>query len=249
MKLGNANPYIIDFDPFSTSTQQQMELGASLNISDGRIFRYAKSGAANQSAGKINTAPAQKTNHQNVTVQAASAIGSTSVSVTLGATASVAQEYVEGLFVVGLTPGQGHAYKISNQPATLSAGVQTITTFDPIQVALTTSSKGSLVHNAWNATIEGTVQTIRPAGVAMTPITASSTLPPYFWDQTRGVASVLNDQAIALGSWLTLSASVSGAVIAMSGTYGTALLTPKVGEMTVKVGVDGQYEPCFLSID
>lgn len=249
MKLGNANPYIVDFDPFSTSTVQSIELGASLNVSDGRTFRYAKVGTTTTSAGKANTAPVQKTNHQNVAVQAASAIGSVTASVTLGATASVSEEYAEGLLVVGLTPGQGHAYKISDQQATLSSGIQTVTLFDPIQVALSTSSKASLTHNAWNGVVEGTVQTVRPAGVPMTPVTASSTSQPFMWNQTRGVASVLNDQAIALGSWLTLSASVSGAVAAMSGTYGTALLTPKVGEMTIKVGVDTQSEPVFLTID
>lgn len=249
MKLSAANPVIIDFDPYGTNTVQQHELGASVNVGD-RVFRYAKSGASNQSVGKINTAPVQKTNHQNQSVQAAAALGATSVSITLGATASVAQEYQEGYLEVGLTPGQGRVYKISDQPAALSSGTQTVTLFDPIQLALTTSSKASLTHNAWNGNVEGTVQTIRPAGVPLTSVTASTaTAPVYYWDQTRGIAATLNDQAIALGSWLTLSASVAGAVIAMSGTYATALLTPKVGEMTIKVGVDTQYEPVFLTID
>lgn len=251
MKLGNANPHIIDFDPFGTNTVQQMELGASLNISDGRIFRYANSGGVAQSAGKINTAPLQKTNHQNQAVQAAAAIGATTVSLTLGATASVAQEYAEGLLVIGLTPGQGHSYKISDQPATASSGTQTLTLFDAIQVALTTSSKYSLVYNNWNGTIEGTTQTIRPAGVPMTPVSASTTSAGdfYYWDQTRGVIPTLNDGAIALGTSITLSGSVSGAVAAMSGTYATANATPQVGQMLVKVGVDTQYEPVFLTID
>lgn len=251
MKLSSANPHIVDFDPFSTNTVQQMELGASLNVSDGRIFRYTNSGGVALSAGKVNTAPLQKTNHQNLAVQAAAAIGATSVSLTLGATISVVEEYAEGFLSVGLTPGQGHVYKISDQQVAQSAATQTVTLFDAIQVALTTSSKASLIHNTWNGAIEGTTQTIRPAGVPMTPVAASvaGTNDVYFWDQTHGVASALNDQAIALGSWLTLSTSVSGAVIAMSGTYATALLTPKVGEMTIKVGVDTQYEPVFLQID
>lgn len=250
MKLGAANPHIINFDPFSTQAVQQHEQGASLNITDGRIFRYASAGLTAQSAGKINTAPIQKTNHQNIAVQAAAAIGANQVSLTLGSTASVSEEYEEGFLSIGLTPGQGHIYKISDQQAANSAAIQTVTLFDPLVVALTTSSKGSLIHNTWNATVEGTTQTLRVAGVPMTPVAAgTSTSDNFYWDQTRGVASTLNDQAIALGSWLTLSASVSGAVIAMSGTYATALLTPKVGEMSIKVGVDTQYEPIFLTID
>lgn len=249
MKLGNANPVVIDVDPFSTSVQQQHELGASVNVSDGRIFRYAKVGGTTTSAGKMSTAPLQKTNHHNMAVQAAAAIGALNVSVTLGATATVAEEYQEGFLIVGLTPGQGHVYKISDQPLALSASTQPLTIYDPIQVALTTSSKATMTHNNWNGVIEGTTQTIRAAGVPMTPVTTSTTAPPYFWTQTRGVASVLNDQAIALGSWLAISASVSGAVIAASGTYGTALVTTLVGIQNIKVGVDTQYEPVFLTID
>ena len=256
MKLGNANPYVIDFDPFTVlgpTASPSQEVGASLNISDGRIFRYANSGAFAQSAGKLNTAPIQKPNHQNIAVVSSTAVGASpsQVTVTLGATASVVEEYVDGFLSVGLTPGQGHVYKISDQPATAASGNQTVTLFDPIQVQLSSASKASLVHNTWNGTVETTTQTLRAGGVPMTPVPASVTNVSdyYYWDQTRGIASTLNDQAIALGSWLTVSASVAGAVIAMSGTYATALLTPKVGEMTVKVGVDTQYEPVFLTID
>lgn len=256
MILSSSDPGIINFDPFNTSTQQQHQLGALIELADRRAFRYARAGATALSAGKIDTAPIQKTNHQNQAVQAAAAIGVNTVSLTLGATASTDNEYAEGYFSVGLTPGQGHVYKISYQPATSSAGTQSLTLFDNIQVALTTSSKASLIHNSHNGTVEGTTQTVRPAGVPMTPVTgtvstptSATYVPQHYWGQTSGVASVLNDQAIALGSWLTMSASVSGAVIAMSGTYATALLTPKVGEMTIKVGVDTQYEPVFLSID
>ncbi len=256
MILTQSDPGIVNFDPFTTVTYQQHQLGTMIELADNRAFRFARAGATALSAGKCGTAPVQKTNHQNQAVQAAAAIGATTVSLTLGATASVDNEYNEGLLVIGLTPGQGHAYRIASQPATSSAGTQTVTVSDPIQVALTTSSKYSLVHNRYNATVEGTVQTIRPAGVPMTPVTgtvstptSATYVPQHYWAQSRGVASTLNDQAIALGSWLTLSASVSGAVIAMSGTYGTALLTPKIGEMTVKVGVDAQYEPVVLMID
>jgi len=244
MKLAASNPIIIDFDPFNTSTVQQHDLGTEFKLSDDRSFRYSLAGAANLSAGKCNTAPVQKTNHMNVAVQAAAAIGATSVSLTLGATAALANEYAEGLLVVGLTPGQGHSYKISSNPANAGSLTITVPLLDPIQVALTTSSKASLVHNVSNGTVEGTVQTIRPSGVTMTPVTAAN----YYFGQIHGVASTLNDGAIALGSWVTLSSSVSGAVAAMSATYGTALLTPRVGEMRVKVGVDTQYEPVFLDI-
>lgn len=249
MKLPATQVSIFNFDPFTTSTQQQADYGQKLDLADDRVFRYARPSTTSISAGKCGTAPVQKTNHQNISVQAAAAIGATSVSVTLGATASVAEEYQDGFLSIGLTPGQGHVYKISDQQAALSGATQTVTLYDPVQVALTTSSKASLVHNAWNGVVEGTVQTIRPAGVPMTPVTASSTSQPYYWAQTGGIASALNDGAIALGSWITLSGSVSGAVAAMSGTYGTALLTPRVGEMRIKVGVDTQYEPVFLTID
>lgn len=251
MKLSATNPIIIDFDPYNTSTAQAHELGARFEISESRSFHYGKnSTAAALGVGKIGLAPAPKTNHHNMAVQAAAAIGATTVSVTLGATASTAQEYAEGYLTINLTPGQGTVYKVSDQPATSSGQTQTLGLSDPINVALTTSSKANLVHNAWNAVVEAAVATRRAAGVPLVPVAQStSTVPVYYWAQTNGVASVLADQAITLGARLGCSASVAGAVAADSTTYGTSSLTTPVGVASIMAGVDTEYRPVFLTVN
>ena len=257
MILTSSDPVIINFDPFTTITQQQHQLGTLIELADRRAFRFSRSGAAALAAGQIATAPIQKPNHQSVAVQAAVLLGATFVNLTLGATASVDQEYAEGLLVIGGGSGAGRQYRIGQQNPTASAGIQTVVTTDQIQAALTTGSTASLVHNGYNQTVVTTTQTIRPSGVPITlvPATASTPsaglayIPQHYWGQTRGVAPVLNDSAIPLGSTLTLSSTTAGAVTSMSTTYTTALLTPKIGEMDIKVGISGNYEPVLLSID
>lgn len=243
MKL-ESTAEVLEFDPFNSESAEAMNIGELIRLADHRAFRYALAGASNISKGKAQTAPAQKTNHHNMAVQAAAAIGATSVSVTLGATATAASEYTEGYLTISVTPGQGTIYKIENQPATSSAGTQTVTLFDPINVALTTSSKANLVHNTFANTIEGTTQTRRAAGTPMITVTASN----YYWAQTHGIASVLADQAITLGSAITFSGSVSGAVIANSTTYSTAVLTTPIGQADIMAGVDTEYRPIILNI-
>src|SRR6266403_2000623 len=86
---------VVDFSPYKTSTTQMYALGTQFK--DGEdVYRYAKVGASTITRGKLQTAPAPKTNHHNVSVAAAQAIGDKTVTVTLGATAAVADEYAEG---------------------------------------------------------------------------------------------------------------------------------------------------------
>lgn len=237
-------PTIIEFDPFSSEATQAQSLGEAVYLGDGRIFRYAKVGASNTAPGKVSTAPAQKTNHHNLAVTAV-AVGGTIVNVTLGATAAVASEYDEGFMSINAGPGIGQTFKVYYQPAIGSGLAGNITISDPPVVALTTSSKATLLHNNWSGTIEGTVQTRRAAGVGLIVGTAAN----YVYLQTHGVASVLADGAITLGSALALSSSVAGAAIATSTTYSTAVLTTPIGQASIAAGVDTEYRPVVLSID
>jgi len=159
---------IVEFDPYSPqSSQAGHGYGDRFDVGDGRVFRYAKAGSSALSVGKLGLAPAPKTNHHGMTM-AAAAIGAVSITMTLGATASVANEYAEGFLNISVTPGQGQTLKIQDQPATSSGGSQTITVFDPVNVALTTSSRGNLVHNTHNAVVEAASKTRRGAGVPLT---------------------------------------------------------------------------------
>lgn len=236
----------VDINVQKTSTLQNHQLGFKYEDSRGEVWRYAKVGASTISRGKLQTAPAPKTNHHNVSVAAAVALGDKTITVTLGATAAVADEYAEGFIAFNDATLGAHQYRIKTHPAANSSATLTLTLYAPVSVvALTTSSKANLVHNAWNGVIEGTSQTVRAAGVA--GIGATTGL--YVWLKTRGVSTLLADQTIALGSWIVPSTSVSGSVIAISGTYATGLITNIVGKATIMAGVDAEYRPMELTID
>lgn len=240
-------PQIVTFDPFSqdtgTGVAETMQLG-DLMYADHRVFRYALSGASALGAGKMGLAPAPKTNHHNNTA-IASVAGTLTPTFTLGATATVAGEYNEGYVMVNVTPDVGRTYKISNLGLIASGGVATPTLFEPIQTAWTTATRVSLVHNTHANVVESASATRRAAGVPLIAVTAAS----YYFAQTRGVASTLADGTIALGSRISASPSVAGAVVADSGTYATALVTTPLGSASVMAGVDTEYRPMFLTVD
>lgn len=243
MILSAANPVIVDFDPFSTSTAQNHALGTSFNNGEGRAYRYAMAGAADLAAGKVGTAPTQKTNHHNCTA-IASAAGTKNPTFTLGATAAVDSEYDEGYVTVNVTPDVGRVYKVSHMGAIGSGGTATPTLAEPIVTAWTTATRVNLVHNAWRKTIEGTVSTIRPAGVPMTAVTTLN----YYWAQSRGVAAVLCDTTTTLGAVQKCSGSVAGAVTDQTDNLGASSeLT--VGVASIMAGADTEYRPIVLTID
>lgn len=239
-----SDPQVVDFNPYKTSTTQMFALGTGFK--DGEdVYRYAKVGASTITKGKLQTAPAPKTTHHNLAVVSAQAIGDKTVTVTLGATLAAADEYAEGHLVFNDVLTGGYQMKIKTHPAAALSTNLVVTLYEPLPTALTTSSKANLVHNTYNNVIEGTSQTVRAAGVAM--VTATTGL--FLWLKTRGVASLLADQTIALGSWIVPSTSVSGSVIAISGTYATALITNRIGQADIMAGVDTEKRPVRLEIE
>ena len=257
MKLGNSNAPIIDFDPFNVSTIQTMELGARVDVNDGRAFRFSKNGTTGAlGAGLVAQAPFEKANHQGLAVGATAPVGANTVTLTLGATASVLEEYAEGFVSVTGAPGAGQTLKISDQQVAASGANQLVTLFDVIQTALTTSSTASLVHSPYNGTQNVINQTLRLVGVPLVNVPASLSLvnqgfvsgQSFYWSQCYGTASVLADGAIPVGSWLTTSAATAGAVTATSGTLATAELTVPLGCASMQAGVAGKYNPVFLTI-
>jgi len=237
---------ILDFDPYSTRTQPEAthNMGESVTLADQRKFRYAKAGASNISHGKLQLGPVPKTNHHNIAVYAAAAIGATQVQATLGATAAIANEYSEGYLCVNDATGAGYTYKISSHPAVAQSGVITLTLFDPIKVALVAAtSKISLIHNTYNGVVEGTSATQSPAGVPYVDISAGD----YGWLQTRGVCAVLNGASVTLGARLMADGTTAGAVTDQTDV--TAPQTEWQVGFAITVGVSTQYKPIFLTID
>lgn len=198
---------------YSSSSTQELPLGARATMPDGRSFRYCKAGAVALVQGKLQQAAAEVTNHQNLT-PAAAAIGATSVTVTLGATAASANQYAEGFLNVTVTPGEGYSYKIKSHPAANASATLTLTLEDPILVALTTSSRCDLAVNQYkDVIVNPTTATSNPVGVAVYPISIGG----FGWIQTGGIASVLADGTVTVGTALVASNGTAGAVEALTG--------------------------------
>jgi len=238
---------IVDFDPYATRLEDPgtHQLGSRVDLTDGRALRFFKAGTSNTSMAKLKLAPAPVANHQNIVVNTAAAIGATQVSVTLGATAATAGQYNEGFIVVNDATGEGQVFEVYSHPAAASAGSLTLKISNAVRVALVAStSEVTLVHNAYNASVEGTSATRRAAGVGIVDVLAGD----YGWLVTKGVASCLTGSAGTLGSQLMSDASTAGAV-----TDHTDVTAPQaqviVGQQTFISGVTGENQPITVCID
>lgn len=223
-------------DIFSTSATKYSTLGAKVTLGDGRSFRYCLAGATALVPGKLQQSSAEDTtNYQNLT-PTATAAGAVSVvtSSTVTATANI---LTDGYMIVTVTPGQGYVYQIGGNAAASSAAL-TVTLNDPIQVALTTSSRIDLVTNPFSSVVVNpTTATSSPAGVAVYPVTAAQ----YGWIQVQGVAPVLADGAVTVGTQLVASNGTAGAVEALTGvqaivgTAVTGIATTEYGAVNLEL--------------
>lgn len=240
----NGNIAISGQDLYTVSDVQLHAFGARGVDKYGDIYRYAKVGAVAAVAGKLYSAPTQKTNHHNVAASAAvTADGKVKkVTLTLGATAAVANEYAGGLLIANDNSPEGEFYRISGHPAADASATLEVTVEQPFKTSIATTSEFTLVHNTWNGSIVNAGFTLRMAGVPAVDMTAA-----YFgWFKTKGVASVLIGTAATLGA--DLKADGSGGVTDRTDALG-ASAEPVVAVADVVLGVTGEYNPVRLVID
>lgn len=221
-----------------TSSTQQESLGAIARTDDGREYRYVKNGGTALVAGTLVVPGDVVANHTNIAVAAAAAAGATKVTVTLGATAATANQYKDGFMTVNDAAGEGISYKIAGHPAAASAGSLVIRLEEPLKVALTTSSEVSLESPFGSVQVAPTDQLDAPLGVPNVAVAANN----YGWVQTKGICSVLADEAVAKGTVVTTGTGVAGAVEAAD----------LLGEHRVGIAhealVDTEHRAVFLTI-
>lgn len=227
---------------FSESVTAVHNLGTYMETADGRGFRYAKVGAVATVAGKVYQGPAlDATNMQpsGGLTPAAAAIGATEITISSSITLT-ANFLAGGYMSVVVTPGQGYTYKIKGNTAVSSAAGCVVTLEDPLQVALTTSSRVIFVKHPYDGVvIEPGTPTARIAGVAPDVITAG-----YFgWMQTKGPAAVLFTGTGAAGK---VVGSLSGGT---SGSMAPAIAATNIGGEHMATGITGEYSMIYLRID
>lgn len=229
-------------DSFTSSSTQMHPLGTRGYTSDGRRFRYAQVGGVDTVAGSLYQAAAPVANHLANTPPAV-AIGAKSFTYTPGATGGAANLYSEGYLQVDTTPGNGYMYQISGHAAITASTAFTLNLVDPIQVALTTSSRVGLIHNLCkNVIVCPTTKTAAVVGVAPAVIATTA----YGWIQTWGPAAALINGTPAVTAPVVNSATTAGALdVWTAAAQPTASL---VGEM-MQVGVSTKNNAVFLKID
>lgn len=233
---------VVGQDLYKYGTTQNHNFGERAVSPDGRVFRYAKAGATALVPGNWLQSPVVAANHVNLTPTAVSAVGATSITVTLGATAATANQYAGGMVVVekGST-GAGQSLLIKSHPAADSSATLVLTLEDPVQVATSGTITVSLIANRYNGVIQtpATTLTGTPVGVAVGAIPAGE----FGWICSQGLTGALSDGAITVGTvGIAVPSAAAGAAKVMAAT-----LFP-VGQFA-KTSIDAQVTPCFVDLD
>ncbi|HMJ58301.1 MAG TPA: hypothetical protein VK467_04145 [Gemmatimonadales bacterium] len=231
-------------DSLTASTTPTHRLGTRAEDDYGRVYRYALAGGADTVAGNVLQGPAITALHLANTPPAV-AIGATSFTYTPGSTLGTLNQYEKGLLQVDTTPGNGYAYGIDSNPAFASATAFTLNlaSDEPIQVALTTSSRVGLLANIYRGVIQcpATTATGLVAGVSGYIIPTLQ----WGWIQTWGPASVLIAGTPALGAMVLAPGATAGAAEIMTTT--NLIVAQLLGNM-LQVGVSGKNNFVYLKI-
>lgn len=217
------NPSDLTANFASLSDAGYTPLGARAFDAAGNAYRFCKAGATALVPGKLQQASAQVANHQNL-APSTTVAGATSITVTLGATAATANQYAGGWLVVTTSTGAGYRYLIDSHPAADASATLVLTLSDAIVVGTATlTSKVDLIANPFSGVIVNPATASScPVGVGVTAVTAAY----YGWVQSSGVANVLADGAVTVGTALVASNGTAGAVEALTGVQapvGTAV--------------------------
>lgn len=226
-------------NPYAESIIQQFPIGTQL-IQAEREWSYSQAGGTGLNiATPLQSAIAvHAEQNDDIVVGAASAIGS--YVVTLTSTANLdgspndeENNFAEGYLIVNDAAGEGQMYKIKSNEALSGTADSEFTLYDPLTIALTTSSQCGIMLGPQDRVIATTaVMTAGFAGIPLIAVTANY----YFWSQVKGPAPANSKTAIPIGD-LVVVGTTAAQVNAMAGfttetIIGTAM-TPAIA--------DGEY--------
>ncbi len=220
---------------YEESSTQKAEIGYRIIVGD-RVFRYAYAGGTALIAGTL-VKSAQLPAEVNKTVEAAAAIGSKTVTVT---TAAALLYLAEGYMVVNDVTGEGITYRIKSGAANADTATSTdLILYDPLSVALTTSSQVELYGSAYYDLDKSADVTDHISGIPPIAVTANY----YFWLQTWGPCGCLVGATTAAGDMLaphTTDGSVAPAAAYTSNIIGYA---KTAGTATEYNGIELRVSP------
>jgi hypothetical protein len=218
-----------------------VDVGTRAWLPDGRVFYYARNSSTALVAGNLLSAPAEDAQDADLAVNTAAA-GDTTVTITPGSTAQVANAFAGGYLCVVDDTGEGITYKIASHPAIVASTAFVMTLVDPINVGFAAATTVTMVKNPWaDVVIAPTNQAHFSVGIPQMAVTAGTAAAPYyFWCQTWGISCAWQDDTTASGAGIT-SGSTAGQTEINGGT------DQQIGVQWV-VGIAGENQPVFLTI-
>jgi hypothetical protein len=233
------------FNPYLQTVGQQVPLGTKL-IEGDRIWRYERNGAGTLTPSMV----LQGALIQNaaavvdIVVDAASAAGAYTVSLTSQAAIAVAKDYYkDGYLFINDEAGEGLTYRIKTHDALVGTTAGSIfTLYDPIITALTTSSQVGLRKNLYDYVIVAAAPlTNAPVGIAPIDVTAAY----YFWAQTGGPCAVNAHAAITVGQHVYAGTTAGKSDPAITDVKALNC----IGWAMTAGAADGEKHLVFLTID
>lgn len=261
---------------YSTYTDQAHPIGVRATIGD-RAFRYSRftTGTAigpnkvAQSLPLISNHAAQTGANTGIDT-----VNATQITVTLGATAAMTDQYRDGyLRIQDATLGLGQFFKLKGHTFVAASGVLTANLYDPVVTATTGTQTWTLTANPWADPVilvaSGSTQTGVAVGVPLVNIAASTTttgtsiVPPsgylttsvsgstytytsvqYGWLQTWGPCSVLLDASATVAGSGIIGGTVAGSV----GVAVETDIKQRIGVAMSSLTASGKYHSIFLQI-
>lgn len=241
MKTISGPTFITQMDVYSSSSVKEMAYGQLGQTSDGRKFRYCRA-VATMVTGDCYSSAAQDAQFQSMAVPAIVAIGGTVIGVTNGTTTVTANMFDEGYLVVSSSTGIGQSSRILSHTTGASGATIYYTIEDPLKVALSVTSKVTVIRNPFvDMVIQATTPVAPGIGIAQYAIPTGE----YGWIQTGGPSAALFDSSVCAVDTLGVSPSTTtaGAVTVSSTGF------MQIGYAMQVVPVSAYVAPIFLTID
>jgi len=150
------------------------------------------------------------TTYQHDLTPVAAAIGATQVTITTVTDTIAANLFAGGTLIIsdgGASIGQGEKYRIVSHTGG-AAGALIFTLDRGLSTAWTTSSRITICTNLYKAVIQAPVTT--PTGMIVGVPTIAVTSEYYHWQQTWGLANVLNKTALTAGTNVLRDVTAAG---------------------------------------
>lgn len=197
---------------YEESATAKHRIGTIRRLDDGRVFVYAQAGAVALAPGKVTMAAAVSAYLQAEVIAANGAVDDDHVHITVNASASTLfaeNAFKDGYFWTDDAAAGADMYKVRGHAAITAGDNGVINLYDKLRVAITTSNTYSIIqHPQKGVLIADTTPSAGLCGVPPIDVTASY----YFWNQVKGICSVLTDGTVAVGVGICLSNGTGGAV-------------------------------------